>query len=295
MTRLKDVYSNLSPQTRKKLTAVLPRQFLRWYRHARTDVYLISYPKCGRTWLRLLIGRSLSNHFDLPEDERILFVKDSHRIHPGVPRIAVFHDDRPMLKAPQELETEKSWYKDKQVVFMVRDPRDVIVSSYFEMKKRGRIFGDNPYESRQAIFEGDLADFITREEGGFATIIRYFNIWAENRSFPRSFLLVRYEDLQTDTSTELRRVLDFLGLNQVSQEDIQEAIHFASFDHMRKMEAEGKFSTGILNPADQADSQSYKTRSGKIGGYREYLTPEQISTLNEIMGSQLSPFFGYSP
>ena len=46
------------------------------------------------------------------------------------------------------------------MIFLVRDPRDVIVSSYFEMKNRGQLFGDNPYESRKAVFEGSLPEFI---------------------------------------------------------------------------------------------------------------------------------------
>jgi hypothetical protein len=81
------------------------------------------------------------------------------------------------------------------VIFLARDPRDVIVSSFFEMKNRGRLFGEDPYEQRQAVFDGSLQEFIERRVGGFDTLLAYYSIWAQNRNalravfgVPRSFI-----------------------------------------------------------------------------------------------------------
>ena len=98
------------------------------------DVYIVSYPKCGRTWLRLMIGRTVSQHFNLPQDEAILFLRWGPKPDPLLPMITVVHEDRPMLKRPEELERSKEKFRHKRVIFLVRDPRDVIVSSDFEMK-----------------------------------------------------------------------------------------------------------------------------------------------------------------
>ncbi len=294
MKSIRTVYDQLPATTRSKLRSLLPAQVLRWYAHRNTDAYLLSYPKCGRTWLRLMLGRAISCHFALPEDEDTLFLRDARKLPSGVPRITVVHDDRPMLKAPHELEENKSRYRNKKVIFLVRDPRDVIVSSYFEMSKRGHMFGDNPYESRQAVFEGSLSEFINGSIGGFDTILKYYNIWAQSRHLPKGFLLVRYEDMRTDAHGQLRRVLDFLGLAAVEQSTISEAVQYASFDNMRKMEAESRFQTGILNPADEADRDSYKTRKGKIHGFFDHLSQDEIILLNKKMQEQLSDFFGYT-
>jgi hypothetical protein len=161
------------------------------------------------------------------------------------------------------------------------------------MKKRGRLFGENPYEEQQAVFDGSLAEFIHRRQGGFDTILRYYNIWLENRDVPQSLLLVRYEDLKTNPQAELRRVMDFLGLQQISDGTIAEAVDFASFDNMRKMEVQGQFQSSILKPANQTDQESYKTRKGKVGGYAEHLDENQIQELNEKMRQELSGYFGY--
>ncbi len=294
MNPISAIYSLLPKEVRTRFRAWLPDRFLRWYAHKNTDVYIFSYPKCGRTWLRLMIGRAITQNFSIPGDEDTLFISGRKKLHPAVPRIAVIHDDRPMLKAPDELEESKRKYQGKKIIFLIRDPRDVIVSSYFEMKNRANIFGNNPYENRKAIFEGTLPEFINRKVGGFDTILRYYNIWAANRHIPQDFLLVRYEDLKENPINELRRVLDFLGLKSVPEEIIAEAVVFASFDNMRKMESNGKFRSGILNPADKADLDTYKTRKGKVKGYVDYLSNSEIADLDRRMQSQLPNYFGYT-
>ena len=59
------------------------------------------------------------------------------------------------------------------------------------------------------------------------------------------------------------------------------------------MEKEGNFQSGVLNPAQRSDEDSYKTRKGKVGGYTDYLTEDQIQWLNNKIQSDLSAFFGY--
>jgi hypothetical protein len=290
---LKKFYSRLPSGTRIKIRSLIPRNLLRRYFHARTDAYLISYPKCGRTWLRLLIGRAIVTHYILPEKEDYLFLRTYDWPRSDIPVITVVHDDRPMLKTPEELEHSKRRYHDKQVIFLVRDPRDVVVSSYYEMKKRGLMFGENPYEQRQPVFNGTLAEFIDRREGGFETILEFYRIWANSREIPAGFLLVRYEDLKLNAEGELRRILDFLGLKEISSATIAEAVNYASFENMRKMEQAGKFSSGALKPGDKDDPESFKTRKGKVGGYKEALSAGEIARLNEKMALKLPDFYGY--
>lgn len=292
MNIFRSLYEKLPVGVRSRLRSLAPKDLRRWNAHRRTDVYLISYPKCGRTWLRLMIGRAIVTHYSLPQNEDLLLLRWKSSPHPDLPMITVVHEDRPMLKTPQELETSKEKFRDKKVIFLARDPRDVIVSSYFEMKKRGELFGENPYEDRKAVFEGELFEFIDQTRGGFDTILRYYNIWADSRDIPQGFLLVRYEDMKRNPARELRKVLDFLGLGPVGDDTLQDAVIYASFENMRKMEREGSFQSGVLNPAQKSDEDSYKTRKGKVGGYIDYLTEDQIQRLNDKM-QDLSAYFGY--
>jgi len=293
MAEIRMIYEKLPLGIRSTIRSLAPGEVRRWVAHRRAEVYLISYPKCGRTWLRLMLGRVIVRQYSLPDHEDNLLLRWRRRPHPRVPVITVVHEDRPMLKAPEELQTFKGKFRDKKVIFLVRDPRDVIVSSYFEMNKRGNLFGDNPYENRKAAFEGSLVEFINRREGGFDTIIQYYNIWAQNRAVPEGFLLVRYEDLKHNPVRDLRRVVDFLGFTEVDDAVLSEAVEFASFDNMRKMESAGTFQSEVLNPADRSDQESYKTRKGKVGGYQDYLPREESARLTNKMQVELSDYYGY--
>lgn len=302
----RNLANKLSPETRTKIGAVLQNigetPLGNWYEHNSADAYLISFPKCGRTWLRLMMGRALQQQFDLSHpnlQEKMLSLTSLAQLHPNIPKVLITHDDNPHWKKPEELETSKKQYKNAKVIFLVRDPRDVLVSTYFEQKKRVSFWADaykkdktlQKYQDRIKPYEGNISDFIYEDAGGLKTILNYYNIWERNRQIPKDFLLVRYEDLHENPHGELRRVLEFLEV-QYREEVISEAVNYSAFDKMRKMEKKGK-ADPKLKPANPKDEESYKTRKGKVGGFWEYLNEEEIAYINRLIDDTLSDFYGY--
>ena len=81
-----------------------------------------------------------------------------------------------------------------------------------------------------------------------------------------------------------------------SADEIQEAVAFASFENMRKMETNSTFwlSGGRMRPRDRQNPQSFKTRRGKVGGYRDYFDDGEIAQIDRLVEEQLSPVFGYA-
>jgi hypothetical protein len=69
------------------------------------------------------------------------------------------------------------------------------------------------------------------------------------------------------------------------------AVEFARFDNMRALERKNAFKSARLRPADGADPESFKTRKGKVGGYREYFTDEDLAYLEARIADRLSPFY----
>ena len=262
------------------------------------DAFLLSYPKCGRTWLTVQIGRALQQHFHVgvPNILKLSTMADRDK---AVPYIRITHDDQPHRKRPDELTASKKKYAGKKVIFMVRDPRDVLVSYYFHKSKREPErkfwFFEKKRRETHSPFRGTLSEFLDVDIGGFDTILRYYNIWAECRKDPGALLVVRYEDMQADPCRELRRVLDFLGLDAITDDEIAEAVEFASFQNMRMLESGEQAQSYKLKPGDKNDGDSYKVRRGKVKGYVDYLQPEEIETLNRKMASTLTDFYGYEP
>jgi hypothetical protein len=249
------------------------------------EAYVVSFPKCGRTWLRLMIGRALATHFavDASVDE-MLALKSFSRRCAGVAPVSVTHEDRPHERTGAELARSKERFRHKRVILLIRDVRDVMVSYYFQVSKRDRHRDANGQ---------DLDTFVRGERGSLDSFLTYYRIWADNRAIPREFMLLKYEDLKSDPVAQLRRVMHCVGVADVTEATLQDAVQFAAFDNMRKLESSGENQRRMLQPGQKDDPESYKVRRGKVGGFRDYLTPETIRYINERATAELPEFYGY--
>jgi hypothetical protein len=252
------------------------------YRQRDADAFIISFPRSGRTWLRIMLGKYLMDLTGVTD-------KDPYDVYAitrslkGLPTVGIIHDNSGYggknLKA-DELEAGKGRYKKRKVILLVRDPRDTVVSYYFHCHRRRNVYA------------GDVSDFIRDERFGVDKIVTFLNIWAANRAVPEGFLLLRYEDMIRDPLGELTRLLMFLGL-PLNASLGEAAVEFASFTNMRRMEEGGGAETRVLRKSRSNDPESFKVRKGQVGGYVEYLSPEDVAYLSEEVEGKLSPFFGY--
>ncbi|MFF7727006.1 sulfotransferase domain-containing protein [Streptomyces sp. NPDC008001] len=243
------------------------------------DVYVISFPKCGRTWLRVLMAKALSAGHRIPlEVCRNLDLTRFSEAEPAIPRIVFWHDDRVAWRTPAELSRDKGFYRDRKVVLILRDIRDTAVSRYFQRAHQQ----GHPYDA-------GIGAFLSEEQGSVRTCLAFWNIWHARQDVPASFLLTSYERLAADTAGELARVLAFCGLPPYGEEVLKAAVDFAGFESMRAMELSDALRTDRLRPAVPGDPESYKTRRGVIGGFRDYLTGPQIAYVNDAVRRILAP------
>ena len=211
-----------------------------------SDAIVISFPKCGRTWLRVLLGELFKQHFNLKNKELIEINRLANENN-KVPRIYFSHDDNPHKKEPDELNRDKEFYKKQKIIFLVRDPRDVLVSIYHHKKYRS----DD--------FSGDIKDYLNQKVGGLESIIEFYNIWIESNENNPNFLLVSYENLHNNPTAEIKKILFFLEVSDVSESSISNAIKFASFKNMRKIELSGKANNDKLTTKVTQNETGYKT------------------------------------
>jgi hypothetical protein len=105
---------------------------------------------------------------------------------------------------------------------------------------------------------------------------------------------VRYEDLRAEPVATLGRITELMG-ESFSGAELREAVRFASFDNLRALEGQGFFKQGGLTLRNPRDPESFKVRRGKVGGFRDYFSPEQVQELEALMEARLDPEFGYTP
>ncbi|MEX2337383.1 MAG: sulfotransferase domain-containing protein [Aquisalimonadaceae bacterium] len=254
------------------------KRIRRWWLRRTADVHILSFPKCGRTWLVLMLSKVMEEQYGI-QLRNPLRLRDYHKKNRRVPLILQHHDGGPEFQRVEQLNRDKQEYAGRKVLFLVRDPRDVTVSAYFQKTKRN-------YN-----YEGELKDYVYEPVGSIETNIEFYNIWARNRHIPSDFLLMTYEDMHADTERELRRAVDFIGLENVSDETISRAVEFCRFENMRKLESSNALGSRAMAPRDAKDESTYKTREGRIGGYAKHLDAEEIAHIDRLIDERLAHLY----
>jgi hypothetical protein len=256
----------------------------------RADWVLMSWGKSGRTWLRVMLSRVYTQIGDLPASDLIDFDNLKKR-DARLP--AVFFTHNNYLRDYTGNWDSKAHFNGRRMVLLVRDPRDVAVSQHFQWQYRMRpikkFINDYPPHGSDI----DMWDFVCDETVGVPRIINYFNDWAASRGELEDLLIVRYEDMRSNPGDVLRRILDFTG-TEASAAVVEEAVAFAAYDNMKKMEQEQFFkgSGARVKPGDSDNPESFKVRKAKVGGYRENFDEQQCARL-QAMVDTLDPIFGY--
>ena len=176
---------------------------------------LVAFPRCGLARLRDLLWNFMTLHYGLKGGRTGDFFQLWEQDKSRVPRLFVANDDNPHTCFPDEIKDEKTIYESKKVLFLSRDPRNVIASLYYRRSRRGYI--DSNY------YWGTLSDFIREGEGGFETLLTYYASWtAPDRVKVHH---ISYEDLHTDPSGVLKKATQFLGIKKVDASLFDRAVN----------------------------------------------------------------------
>lgn len=237
------------------------------------DTFLVSYPKSGNTWARFLIANLVHT------EEKVDF-SNVNRVIPG-PDVT---RNRDLNRIPRPRIIKSHQYFDpryQRVIYLVRDPRDVAVSQYHFQRKRKLIPDHYP-----------LPEFVRRFVGGetcsYASWGEHVASWLATRYGLPGFLLLRYEDMLSDTKQELSKVASFLGLD-VTPELISQAVARSSVDQMRELE---KAQAQLFAITKDTRQDIPFVRAAKAGGWRSAL-PEACALQIEQAWGPVIRWLGY--
>ena len=252
------------------------------------DVIILSIPKSGRTWLRAFLCAYFCRRFGLE-----FTLRTGRYDLPGFPRVVFSHDLFEHRTKGDRWDRIRGKYlvprrelKRAKIILLARDPRDCFVSLYLQLTRR------DPNASVK-FRQKTVSEMLRDERFGMRAIIGTMNHWL-NEFFERdNFTLVRYEALRASPNEHFRDLLEVLGERSPDATVFQEALEFSRFENMQKLEAAGAFDSNILHPGDVRDPESFKVRRGKVGGYCEYLSPQDQQFAAAAM-RDLDRRFGYT-
>jgi len=213
-------------------------------------LHAISFPKSGRTWLRVML------------DDLKIKATFSHE-----------GSDYTRRQPFSDINANKDKFAKSLTLLLLRDPRDVVVSGYFQASRR------------EGLEAGTLSQFIRDNRFGIAKVCHFNLQWLmAGRSLER-FALLTYEQMRRSPERSLSAVAELSGI-RVDGNAISEVASRRTFARMRIDEASGELGERygeILRPARATDLESFKVRRGLIGGYRSYLNRPELNYCNAVL------------
>ena len=256
-------------RVRHRITSTRMRVPLLWWRHLGLkpeDVFLGCYPRSGSTWLRftlfeILTGKpanfdSVNAAFRGPGDRR-----RGWPLLPGEGRFMGTHEPyRPSYR---------------KAVYLVRDVRDVALSEFAFERNLGVIPDD---------FDEYLEDMLEKgkRHGRWQD---HVSSWLDSPLVSKGdLLLIRYEDLRNSSVETFMKLASFLGV-RTDRDAVERAIANNSVQRMREKEdrlyTQENYAEVLRRPLKGVQPGGRFIRSGKIGGWQEKLSPEQLRFIEE--------------
>lgn len=250
-----------------------------------SDVFLVSSPKCGTTWLKAL-AFTIINRSSFPiNTSHPLMTKNPHQIVPCLEldfssKNDQFYTSFPFSSSPRLISTHLPYVSLPncvqnslcKVVYISRNPKDVFISLWHFMNNlRESHLSSNSKEEVFDMFCKGVSLF-----GPFWDHVLEY--WKESLKRPKKVLFLRYEDMKEEARIYVKKLGEFLDCSFSFEEEkeglIDEIINLCSFENMRNLEVNksGKLPSGVEHKAF--------FRQGKVGNWKNELTHQMIHKLN---------------
>lgn len=261
-------------------------------------VWLASYPKSGNTWFRIFLANLAAGEngptdinnlderggiacsrqeFEMATylDSGLIGDDDIDDLRLQVYRCAAPANGQRWIKVHDAYVMTSSGgpmfgVAGARTVYLVRDPRDVAISFAFHnsMAVDDAInLMNNPVAAYCGSGKGlapQLRQRLFDWSGNAAS-------WLDQQDIPVH--CVRYEDLRADPERHFSAALVFAG-RAASATEIQRAVRHADFGELQRQEAEHGF-------AERTSRTAPFFRQGRVGGWREQLSDEQVARIEE--------------
>lgn len=233
----------------------VPTKFLKT---RNSDIFIVSYPKSGNTWLRFLIGNYIHSKIDFNNIETL--IPDIHRSNTK---------DLNKMKNKRFIKSHHRFNPNyTKVVYIKRDVRKVALSYYRWFLK----FNPKKFSNFEEFFNA----FIRNGAGPYGRWDEHINDWL-GKSKKENILVIDYENLKKNTLETFTKILKFCNL-PIDQDKIQTAIEKSSFSQMKKLENE-------QNDSKFHQILKYNRHIPFVGGSNldeNKFTKKQLEMLNQL-------------
>ena len=250
------------------------------YKARADDIFIITYPKSGTTWMEVIVFCLLNNgkSFDTDIDN---YLKRTPRLErEGADNIYA-------ISPPYSIKTHLPfnripYHSQAKYICVIRNPKDVCISLYEFLSKhpQSKYF--------QCQFDKFFTDFIKDQlpYGDCFQYLRSLYMYKDRENV----LIVSYEQMKRDIRRVIRQVAQFLNINLLNQDELLDQVAtFSSFEYMKKNfdAARNKHTTKIMNDGIPKGLPLTYVRNGNVGEWKTYMTVEQNEQFEKYSAEKL--------
>ncbi|XP_072463548.1 sulfotransferase 2B1 isoform X2 [Notamacropus eugenii] len=240
------------------------------------DIFIVTYPKSGTIWMIEILSimlkdgdpswaRSVPNWERAPWCETVL--GSLSIMQKTTPRLISSH--LPIQLFPRDFFNSKA-----KVIYIIRNPRDVLVSLYHYYKIAGHL--KDPGSLDQF-----LQDFLNGEVQ-FGSWFDHIKGWMRMEG-KDNFLLITYEELQEDLRGSVQRISEFLD-HPLEEAALDSVVQNSTFRTMK----ENTMCNFTLLPSILLDQrQGAFLRKGVCGDWKNHFTETQCEVFDQSYREQM--------
>ncbi|XP_054089288.1 amine sulfotransferase-like [Zeugodacus cucurbitae] len=256
------------------------------------DVWIVTLPKCGTTWMQELLWLVM-NDFDFEAarsehlEVRTPYLEFNYEIHNDLdhafapvealksPRLIKSHMPLPLL--PQQL-----WMKKPKLIYVYRNPKDYIVSRYYQYRSLGYFMSTTLAEFALKCIEEDRA----APSKDFEHVTEFYELRNEPWIYYTSF-----ERMKLNLHQVIEDICKFLN-KTISEAQIEQMLQHLSFEQMKKnpkLNHHWEFEQVRAKLKSEYEDNNFMRR-GKAGGYKDELSADIIAKLEDMIQRNLDHY-----
>ena len=227
-----------------------------------TDVFLVTYPKSGTMWVGFLLANIMHGMQSPSLNLRtyLKYIPDINALYYGNGDLSEYANTPDPRFFSAHAPYDPAF---PRVLYVVRDPRDVLVSYWHHTRLV------------KPSFAISFEEFILSDDQWPGLWHEHVEGWAL-RKHARVFVM-KYEDLLANTVLATKKMLEFLNY-PVDEQVILHAVEMSKFDRMKSLEQE--YGSGQFE-----ESLKGFVRKGQRGSWRDEIGPNSLAVLEKKFGA----------
>lgn len=260
------------------------------------DLFIVSYPKCGTTWMQHIVYNIINDH-PPPKNQLLSWIQMPFLEAQGAESV----ED---MKRPGPIKTHMAfrfqpYSKDAKYIYVARNPYDCCVSYFYHTKHMPE------YHFEDGTFD-QFFDMFVEGKVDFGDYFDHLLSWYDHRNDP-NVLFVTYEQLKKDIRAWVLKIADFIGeefgqklrsdnsrvenvLQNISVKNMKETVNDSMknlFDNL-DISLGGKVPKWVALMRESIGAEACDkpmtgdfVRKGVVGDWRNHFSEDQVQRLKK--------------